>query len=87
MNSNLTPNVRHYGIIPLDCDVVIMNDSRMTFTQFTLMWEGDSFKSQFQETGSSFRGDPANFELSKHESLSQHFPKHFLKNVSTNRTL
>ena len=86
MNSNLIPNVRHYGIIPLDCDVVITSDSRMTLTQFTLVREGHSFKGQLQETGSSSRGDPVKSELSKHESLSQHFPKHFVKNVRAKRT-
>lgn len=84
MNPNLILNVRHYGIILLDYDVAIMSDSRMTLTH---MWKGDSFKGQLRETGSSSRGDPTNFELSKHESLSQHFPKHFVKNISTKREI
>lgn len=75
MNSNLIPNVRHYGMIPLDYDVVIMSDGRMTSMQFTLMKEDESFKGQLGGTESSSRGDPATSEFSNHEISASALPE------------
>ena len=68
----------------LDCGVVIMGDNRKT--SHNIPWLGIKTHSkanlgELGELGFTW-GNSISAKLHKHESLSQHFPKHFLKNVS-----
>ena len=70
----------------LDCGVVIMGDNRKTSHNIPWLGIKTHSKANLGELGFT-RGKSPGSELHKHESLSQHFPKHFLKNVSVERFL